>query len=135
MKPSIFLNLPVENLQQSMAFYTAIGFVNNPQFTDASAASMIYAESVFIMLLQTERFKSFTHKTLANTKQTVGALYALQLSSVAEMEQVYAAAIANGATVHGEAKDYGFMQQKAFEDADGHVWEVFYMDIEKFPKQ
>jgi predicted lactoylglutathione lyase len=135
MASQIFINLPITDLKRSMDFYTQIGFRNNPQFTDETAASMVYSEHIFVMLLTHKKFSEFTKKQIADTKKTVAVINSLSLDSAAQVNEVLDKALKAGATEPTPARDYGFMQQRSFEDPDGHLWEVFYMDMSKFPKQ
>jgi hypothetical protein len=135
MRSQIFINLPVKDLTKAMDFYTKIGFTNNPQFTDETAACMVFSEEIFVMLLTHNRFKGFIAKEIADTSKTTEVINSLSLESVAKMNEMADNAIQSGAVEYSEPKDYGFMQQRSFEDPDGHCWEVFYMDITKFPKQ
>lgn len=134
MSQQIFINLPVKDLQQSMDFYTAIGFTNNPQFTDDKAACMVVSDTIFVMLLTHERFRDFTSKEIADTKKTVAVLNALSVTSPEALNGLVDKAIAAGGNEYAEPKDYGFMQQRCFEDPDGHNWEITYMDMSKFPQ-
>lgn len=135
MSSKIFINLAISDLPRSMAFYTAIGFTNNPMFTDETAAAMIFSEEIYVMLLTQKRFRDFIDKETADTRETATAIYALQLDSVDAVNIMAEKAVNAGAREYSEPKDYGFMQQRSFEDPDGHLWEVFYMDIDKFSKQ
>jgi uncharacterized protein len=134
MNPKIFINLPVANLPAAMDFYTRIGFVNEPMFTDETAAAMKFSEEIYVMLLTHNKYKQFTQKPIADAKATSPALYALQMESTSQMNRLADAAEAAGGKQASEPKDYGFMQQRSFEDLDGHTWEVFCMDISKFPQ-
>ncbi|ESU27012.1 lactoylglutathione lyase [Flavobacterium limnosediminis JC2902] len=135
MKSQIFINLPVKDLAKAMDFYTKIGFTNNPQFTDETAACMVFSEEIFVMLLTHEKFKYFIVKEIADTSKTTEVINSLSLESTEKMNDMADKAVKAGAVEYSEPKDYGFMQQRSFEDPDGHCWEVFYMDISKFPKQ
>lgn len=135
MKSQIFINLPVKDLPKAMDFYTRIGFTNNPQFTDETAACMVISDEIFVMLLTHDKFKQFITKEIADTSKTTAVINSLSLESVAKMNEMMAKALAAGGNEYSEAKDYGFMQQRSFEDLDGHCWEVFYMDVSKFPQQ
>jgi predicted lactoylglutathione lyase len=135
MKPKVFINLPVEDLARSMEFYTAIGFVNNPQFTDDTAACMVLSEEIYVMILTHKKFREFTSKEIANTHKSIAAINALSLESVEKMNDMADKALAAGGKESYEPKDYGFMQQRTFEDPDGHNWEVFYMDMSKLPSE
>ena len=131
----IFINLAVKDLGKSMAFYTAMGFTNNPQFSDDTAKCMVWSDSIFVMIMTHEKFAGFATKPIADTKTNLAALYSLSLESVDKMNEVMANGLAAGGTEPSPMKDYGFMQQRTLEDFDGHTWEVFFMDISKFPTE
>jgi uncharacterized protein len=133
MAKQIFINLAVKDLQKSMDFYTALGFTNNPQFSDEAGKCMMWCENIFVMLLTHEKFKIFATKPLADTKSNLAGLFSLSLESIDEVNNLMANGLKAGGTEPSEMKDYGFMQQRTIEDFDGHTWEVFYMDITKFP--
>ena len=135
MAKQIFINLAVKDLKQSMDFYRALGFTINPQFSDHTATCMVWSDSIFVMLLTHEKFSSFTNKPIADTKSAVAGLFSLSVDSVEEVNRIVQAGLAAGGTEPNEMRDYGFMQQRTIEDADGHTWEVFYMDVSKFPAQ
>jgi uncharacterized protein len=135
MRSQIFINLPVRDLPKAMAFYTAIGFTNNPQFTDETAACMYFSEEIYVMLLTHDRFRSFIKKDMADTTKTTAVINSISVENVSKMNEMADKAIQAGATEPTEAKDYGFMQQRSFEDLDGNFWEVFYMDMSKLPQQ
>lgn len=133
MGKQIFINLAVKNLQKSMELYTALGFTNNPQFSDDSGKCMVWSENIFVMLLTHEKFNSFATKPIADTKSHLAALFSLSVDSVDEINTMMANGLKAGGTESGEMRDYGFAQQRTMEDFDGHTWEIFYMDITKFP--
>ncbi len=135
MGKQIFINLAVTNLQKSMDFYTALGFTNNPQFSDDSGKCMVWSESIFVMLLSHEKFSSFATKPIADTKSSVAGLFSLSLDSLDEVNNMVENGLKAGGIEPSEMKDYGFMQQRTIEDFDGHTWEIFYMDITKFPTE
>lgn len=135
MKKQIFINLPVADLTKSMDFYTQIGFTNNPQFTDETAACMVLSDEIFVMLLTHEKFSQFTNKQIADTKKTASVINSLSVESGNAVNEFMTKALNAGATEPNEAKDYGFMQQRSMEDPDGHLWEVLYMDMTKFTQQ
>ncbi|NLR60484.1 glyoxalase/bleomycin resistance/extradiol dioxygenase family protein [Chitinophaga polysaccharea] len=135
MAKQVFINLPVKDLQQSLDFYTALGFANNPQFSDDSAKCMVWSENIFVMIMTHEKFKTFATKPLADTKSNLAGLFSLSLDSLDEVNKVVTNGLKAGGTEPNELRDYGFMQQRTIEDLDGHTWEVFYMDITKFPAQ
>jgi uncharacterized protein len=134
MKKQIFVNLPVTDLKKSMDFYTQIGFTNNPQFTDETAACMVLTDDIFVMLLTHAKFKEFTPKAIPDAKKTTEVLNAVSFESNEAVDDVVKKAIAAGGIEFRLAQDYGFMYNRAFEDPDGHIWEVFHMDMSKFPQ-
>ncbi|MFM7023285.1 MAG: VOC family protein [Flavobacteriales bacterium] len=133
MAKQIFINLAVNDLQKSMAFYTALGFTNNPQFSDDSGKCMVWSENIFVMIMTHEKFKSFVTKPIANTKSNVAGIFSLSVDSVDQVNSILTNGLKAGGIEPNEMRDYGFMQQRTIEDLDGHTWEVFYMDISKFP--
>lgn len=135
MGKQIFINLAVTNLQKSMDFYTALGFTNNPQFSDDSGKCMAWSDAIFVMLLSHEKFASFATKPIADTKSTVAGLFSLALDSLDEVNTMMTNGLKAGGIEPNEMKDYGFMQQRTIEDFDGHTWEIFYMDVSKFPTE
>jgi predicted lactoylglutathione lyase len=135
MARQIFINLAVKDLEKSKAFYTALGFTNNPQFSDDAGKCMVWSENIYVMLLTHEKFLNFATKPIADTKNAVAGLFSLSLDSVDEVHTVMTNGLNAGGIEPSEMKDYGFMQQRTIEDFDGHTWEIFYMDISKFPKE
>ena len=135
MPKQIFINLAVKDLQKSMDFYTALGFTNNPQFSDDTGKCMVWSDDIFVMLLSYEKFSGFTNKPIADTKSSIAGLYSLSVASVDEVNTIVDNGLKAGGIEPNEMRDYGFMQQRTIEDPDGHTWEVFYMDISKFPTE
>ncbi len=135
MTKQIFLNLPVTDLQKSMDFYSAMGFVNNPQFSDDTAKCMVWSENIYVMLLNHEKFSSFTDKPIADTKSKIAGLFSLSLDSIEEVHQMMDNGLKAGGIEPSEMRDYGFMTQRTIEDFDGHTWEIFFMDMSKFPTE
>jgi predicted lactoylglutathione lyase len=133
MAKQVFINLPVKDLKKAMAFYEAVGFTNNPQFTDETAACMVWSDAIFVMLLTHDKLKQFISKAIIDAKQTVGVINALSLEGSDEVNSFLEKAVKAGGREYAEPKDYGFMQQRCVEDLDGHNWEVLYMDMSKFP--
>ncbi|SFZ79478.1 VOC family protein [Chitinimonas taiwanensis] len=127
MAKQIFLNLPVADLPRSMAFFRALGFSFNAEWTDEHAACMVMGENLFTMLLTRERFQSFTPKPVADAKTCSEVLICLAVDSRAEVDQKVAAALAAGGSVYKDAEDHGFMYAHGFQDLDGHIWELAYM--------
>lgn len=134
MKTEIFLNLPVKDLNRSMVFFTELGFTFNLNFTDDKAACLEIGENIFAMLLLEEFFKTFTKKQICNTATTSEILMALSVDSREKVDEIITAVVKAGGTEYMEAKDYGWMYQKAFLDLDGHHWEIFFMDENQAPK-
>jgi uncharacterized protein len=135
MAKQIFINLAVKDLQKSMDLYAALGFTNNPQFSDEAGKCMVWCENIFVMLLTHEKFKNFATKPIADTKNSLAGLFSLSVDSVDEMNSMMNNGLKAGGIEPSEMKDYGFMQQRTLEDFDGHTWEIFYMDVTKFPQQ
>lgn len=135
MAKQVFINLAVKDLQKSMDFYTALGFSNNPQFSDDTAKCMVWSENIYVMLLTHEKFSTFTTKQIADTKSKIAGLFSLSLESIEEVNKLMTNGLNAGGIEPNEMRDYGFMQQRTIEDFDGHTWEVFYMDMSKFPTE
>ena len=135
MATQIFINLPVKDLKKSMAVYEAVGFKNNPQFTDDTAACMVLTDTIYVMLLTHDKLKQFTTKEIVDATKQVGVINALSAASTDEVNAFVEKAVKAGGREYAEPKDYGFMQQRCVEDPDGNNWEVFYMDMSKFPQQ
>ncbi|MES2627369.1 MAG: VOC family protein [Bacteroidota bacterium] len=131
MAKQIFINLAVKDLQKSMDFYTALGFSNNPQFSDDSGKCMVWSENIYVMLLNHEKFTTFATKPIADTKSALAGLFSLSLDSIEEVNRTIENGLQAGGTEPNEMRDYGFMQQRTIEDFDGHTWEIFYMDMSK----
>ncbi|MET0987000.1 MAG: VOC family protein [Steroidobacteraceae bacterium] len=128
MAQQLFVNLPVKNLQRSIAFFTELGYSFNAQFTDENATCMIIGENLFAMLLVEDYFKTFIKKPVADARRSAEMILALSVESRAAVDDLVKKAVAAGAATPVEPKDYGFMYQHGYEDLDGHLWEVFYMD-------
>lgn len=124
----LFVNLPVDDLPRTIAFFTGLGFEFNPKFTDENATCMIIGEDAHAMLLTKDRFKDFTNKPLADVTAATGAILALSVESREAVDQFAEKALATGATPAMPPIDLGFMYSRSFYDPSGHHWEVFYMD-------
>lgn len=133
MAKMIFVNLPVRDLKASMRFYDRIGFTNNPQFTDDTAACMVWSDNIFVMLLTHEKFAMFTDRRIVDARNETEVLIALNVDSRADVDAVMEKALAAGALEPRPAVDHGFMIQRSFADPDGHVWEIFFMDMTAAP--
>jgi len=123
----IFVNLPVKELPRSIAFFTALGFTFNAQFTDENATCMIVGENIFVMLLTEGMFQGFTPKPLVDAHTATEVLIALSMESRAKVDELVAAAVAAGGKLPREPQEHGFMYAHAFEDLDGHIWEPFWI--------
>ncbi|MGH7454769.1 MAG: VOC family protein [bacterium] len=128
MATQIFVNLPVKNLNKSIEFFTKLGFKFNPQFTDETATCMIVSDNIFVMLLTEAKFKTFTPKAICDATKSTEVLVALSWESRAKIDEMVRKAVAAGGTTYSESKDYGFMYQHGFQDLDGHIWELLYME-------
>jgi uncharacterized protein len=127
MATQIFVNLPVKDLKRSVAFFTALGYQFNPQFTDENATCMIVSETIFVMLLVEKFFGTFTTKPVADAQQSTEVLLCLSVESRAAIDDRVSKALAAGGTAPLAARDHGFMYQHGFQDLDGHIWELIYM--------
>jgi predicted lactoylglutathione lyase len=129
----IFVNLPVADLGKSMAFYTALGFENNPHFTDETAACMVWSETINVMLLTHDKWRTFTSRPIPPSTSSE-VLLAISLDDRAAVDAMNAAAAANGGTADINPKqDLGFMYNRNLADPDGHVWEAMWMDPAAIP--
>ncbi|MDR6548831.1 VOC family protein [Paenibacillus qinlingensis] len=124
----IFVNLPVKDLDKSVAFFTSIGFTFNPKFTDENATCMVISEHIYVMLLVEKYFQTFTKKAISDATKTTEVLVALSFSSREEVSELIEKAVAAGGTLYSDPNDHGFMYQHSFQDLDGHQWELFWMD-------
>jgi len=133
MAKMIFVNLPVADLNASMAFYKSIGFVNNPHFTDDTAACMVWSEAINVMLLTHSKWRTFTSRPIPPTTSSE-VMLALSCCSRESVNSMNEAAAANGGTADiNPAQDYGFMYNRGFADPDGHIWEAMWMDPAAIP--
>jgi predicted lactoylglutathione lyase len=135
MATKIFINLPVEDLDKSVSFFSNLGYIFNPQFTDEKAACMIISDSIFAMLMIKDYFKTYTKKQVSDAKSFTEVLIALDANSKEEVQQIVSKASALGATIYSEPQDHGWMYQHSFADLDGHQWEFIYMDVSQLPNQ
>ena len=129
----MFVNLPVQDLDKSIAFFTQLGFGFDPRFTDRNATCLVLGENHFAMLLRREFFQTFTAKQIVDAHAQAEALIALSLGSRKEVDDIVAAAVAAGGKPD-IARDHGFMYDHGFQDLDGHNWGVFWMDVAAFDK-
>lgn len=130
MATRIFVNLPVQDLAKSVGFFTKLGFRFNPQFTDDTAACMIVTDDICVMLLTEDRFKSFTPKAICDATKYTEVLVCLSLGSRRKVIEMVREAVAAGGTTYNDPQDYSSMYGHGFQDLDGHIWEIIYMDPE-----
>ena len=128
MASKIFVNLPVKNLNKSIEFFTKLGFSFNQQFTDETATCMIVTDDIFVMLLTEEKFKTFTPKAICDANEIHRVLVCLSLESRATVDEMVQKAVAAGGATYNEPQDHGFMYGYGFQDLDGHIWELIFME-------
>ena len=128
MSQKIFVNLAVKDLKKSMAFFTSLGYRFNPQFTDENAACLVITEDIYFMLLMEKFFTTFTTKNLIDTSTNVEVINALMVDSRKQVDELVDKAFKAGAKKSRDPEDLGWMFSRSFEDLDGHLWEVGYMD-------
>ena len=133
----IFINLPVKDLKKTMDFFGRLGFKFNPMFTDENAACMVISDdSIYAMLLVEKFFKTFIPgKQICDAPRSTEALVALSTGSRQQVDELIRKAIAAGGSEYRQAQDYGWMYGRAFQDIDGHIWEIFYTDLSAMPKE
>ena len=124
----IFVNLPVKDLTRSVEFFSKLGFGFDEQFTDETATCMIVSDDIFVMLLTEEKFQTFTPKKICDAGKFTEVLVCLSLESRANVEEMVAQAVAGGGSTYNEPQDHGLMYAHGFQDLDGHIWELIYME-------
>lgn len=135
MSTQIFVNLPVKDLDRSVEFFSSLGYKFNPMFTDETATCMIVSETIYVMLLTEKKFSAFTKKPVADAKRSTECIICLSADSKEKVDEIISKAVAAGATTPNEKQDHGFMYGWGYEDLDGHLWEVVYMDMSKLPEE
>ena len=133
MSAKIYVNLPITDLPRSIGFYNAMGFTQNHQFSDDTAACMVISEANYVMLLTHEKFKSFSDNPIPDAHAQTGLMVALQCHDRAEVDAKATAALAAGGKEVRPLSDLGFMYTRTIADPDGHRWEAFHMDMSKMP--
>ena len=129
MSKMIFVNLPVADLPRSKAFYEAVGFTVNPQFTNENAAALMWSDTIVVMLLRHEFWKTFTSKAIPNARESAQVLLCVSMDSRETVDAIVADATrAGGSGDPTPTQDHGFMYGRSFEDPDGHIWETMWMD-------
>lgn len=136
MTRQIFVNLAVKDLRKTIEFFTKLGFKFNPQFTDENATCMIIDKDSFVMLLVEKFFKTFIpDKDICDAKKSTETLIALMAESRAKVDEMIDKVVSAGGTEYRKAQDYGWMYGRAFQDIDGHIWEIGYMDESAMPEE
>ncbi|HET7008168.1 MAG TPA: VOC family protein [Candidatus Binatia bacterium] len=128
MARKIFVNLPVQDLKISMNFFSSLGFNFNQQFSDDTAACMIITEDIYAMLLTHAKFKEFTPNPICDATKSTEVLVCLSCDSRAAVDEMVRKAIAGGGKTYNQPQDHGFMYGHGFQDPDGHIWELIYME-------
>jgi predicted lactoylglutathione lyase len=135
-RTKIFVNLPVKDLKKTMDFFGKLGFSFNPVFTDENAACMIISEDIYAMLLVEKFFKSFIpDKDICDTKRNSEALVALTVGSRQEVDELVKKVVNAGGSEYRQVQDYGWMYGRAFQDINGHIWEIFYANMDAMPDE
>lgn len=129
MSTQVFINLPVADLAKSIAFFKALGFSHNPQFTDDTGACIVVSDAIFVMLLTHARFRDFTPKAICDTSKAVEVLLTLSCESREQVDGLVAKALAAGGSTHDKPEDYGFMYTHSFVDPDGHGWGLLHLNV------
>ncbi|WP_329742918.1 VOC family protein [Dyella sp. A6] len=127
MSRQIFISLPVADLSKSTAFFEALGFARNPQFSNDDGTCIVVSDTIAVMLLTHAKFRDFTPKAVCDTSKSVEALFSLSCTSREEVDSLVARALAAGGTTYDEPEDLGFMYSHSFVDLDGHGWGVLHM--------
>ena len=135
MARKIFVNLPIRDMERSKAFFGALGFSFNPQFTNEQGACLVVSEDLFVMLLVEPFFLTFTKKPISDARKSTEVLVCLSCESRAEVDELVKKALAAGGAAPNAPQDHGFMYGHGFEDPDGHVWELVWMDPSATPAQ
>jgi uncharacterized protein len=135
MNRQIFVNLPVKDLPRAKEFFLSLGFSFNAQFTNDQAACMVVSETIYVMLLREEFFTTFTHKPIADAGKSTEVIVCLSCNSRAEVDDLVAKALAAGGSTPRQPQDHGFMYAHGFEDPDGHIWELVWMNPDAAPPQ
>jgi len=130
MATKIFVNLPVKDLNKSMTFFINLGYTFDARFTDETAACLVISDDIFAMLLTETKFREFTPKPLCDATQSTEVLICLSCESRTQVDDLVRRAITAGGTTYADPKDYGFMYGHGFQDLDGHIWELIYMEPE-----
>ena len=128
MTTQIFVNLPVKDLSRTVEFFKKLGFAFNPQFTDENATCMIINDNIFVMLLVEKFFKTFTKKEICDTTKDTEVIIALSTESREKVDEMMQHVFEAGGKESREPQDHGWMYGRSFQDINGHLWEIIYMD-------
>lgn len=128
MSTKIFVNLPVKDLKASIEFFTRLGYSFNQQFTDETATCMIISDDIYAMLLTHDKFKVFTPKEICDATKSSEVLICLSCESREQVDEMIGKAVAAGGTTYNQPQDHGFMYGHGYQDLDGHIWELMWMD-------
>ncbi len=128
MTTQIFVNLPVKDLSRTVEFFKKLGFAFNPQFTDENATCMIINDNIFVMLLVEKFFKTFTKKEICDTTKDTEVIIALSTESRDKVDEMIQHVFEAGGKESREPQDHGWMYGRSFQDINGHLWEIIYMD-------
>ena len=131
----LFVNLPIKDLNKTVEFFTKLGFTFNPQFTDENATCMIVGNDIFVMLLVEKFFKTFTKKEISDVSKNTEVIVALSTQSREEVDQMMEKVVGAGGREARDPQDHGWMYGRSFEDINGHLWEIFYMDETAMKKE
>jgi len=129
MGTQIYVNLPIKDLKRSVEFFNKLGFKFDPQFTDDNATCMIISDDIFVMLLVEKFFKTFTKNEISDATKSTEVILCLSAESKEKVDEMVKKAVEAGATTPNEKQEQGFMYGHGFQDLDGHLWEVMYMDM------
>jgi uncharacterized protein len=134
MSKQIFINLPVKDLNKSVAFFTELGFTFNPQFTDENATCMIISDNIFVMLLVENFFRTFITSDITDAQKNTEVILSISADSRKEVDEIVDKAIAAGGSFSKDPQDHGWMYNRNFRDLDGHYWEFAYIDASAIPQ-
>lgn len=128
MSRKIFVNLPVKDLAKSTSFFKSLGFRFNPKFSDNTAACMVISDETNVMLLTHDKFKSFTPRPVSDATKATEVLVCISADSRPAVDEIVRKAVSAGGSTYNQPQDHGFMYGHGFQDLDGHIWEVMWMD-------
>jgi uncharacterized protein len=135
-RTKIFVNLPVRDLKKTMDFFSKLGYSFNPVFTDENAACMVISEDIYSMLLTEKFFKNFIpDREICDAKRSTEVLVALTVGSRKEVDELVGKAVEVGGSEYRQAQDYGWMYGRAFQDINGHIWEITYANLDAMPEE